>query len=554
MDSLVIANIERNELKTKTRDLEEELAAKKAALKQVSRENAELKSRVELLLTDQSGATVIRELSDRIEEMKENLQSRQTILQEINKENQELKQKMAASANTSDLLSQIEEFKRNIKKAESQNEQLDAENTGLKQQLSRFQGHDIFPIDPAEHENLKQNLEQVYTENEQLKSKVYMLESDVQMRESLEQADKLSSLLAEKEDEIGRLHHAHSKLLMRLETLDKGETLPDESNGGSAELEIEVQKLKLQIDKLQDSSISESSQLGNLRQNLELKEDALKQVSKENEELRARLAIVDSSDLKSLLEESHRKLQEMSVEAAAKEEQLQKFRDIQNELRKTKARSISQDEEIVSLKTQLAVLEDNSLSETSQMENLRQNLKLKQETVNRLNCDNEDLRSKVEQLEAGAEENKKRFEELTRTLALKEEEVEKLQDVSSELEESQKVSHAMEGEIATLQKQIEAMEDKVKQQTLQQLMEENDQVKMELKEKNQQLLEVNERLSIKEDELETIVRERDQKFIDVMDQVAEKEMNSEDLKKNIDQLNTERQQLAKEVCISRWVG
>ena len=53
LDSYDIANIERNELKNRTQELEEELTAKKAALKQISRENADLKGRLELMLQDQ---------------------------------------------------------------------------------------------------------------------------------------------------------------------------------------------------------------------------------------------------------------------------------------------------------------------------------------------------------------------------------------------------------------------------------------------------------------------------------------------------------------------
>ncbi len=47
VDDLVIANLERNELKNRTVELEEELAAKKTALKEISKENAELKGKLE---------------------------------------------------------------------------------------------------------------------------------------------------------------------------------------------------------------------------------------------------------------------------------------------------------------------------------------------------------------------------------------------------------------------------------------------------------------------------------------------------------------------------
>mgnify|MGYP001793999081 CR=1 FL=1 len=523
-------------------------------------------------MADQTGASVIKELTNRIEEMKENLLSKQTILQELNKENQELRQKLSVSANIPDLTSQIDELKRNVKKGEAQIKQIDAENANLKIELSRFKDESQLETDPAELEGLKENLEQLYLENQQLKSKVDMLESDVQMRESLEQADKLSKLLGEKEDEIGRLHHAHSKLLNRLERLDKGGALPEDVNGGSAELEIEVEKLKLQIERLQESSVSETSQLENLRVNLELKDEALKQVSKENEELRERLAVVDSSDLKYLLEESHRKLQELSDEAVMKDEQLKKFKDIQNELYIARAKSVSQDEEITSLKTQIAALEDNSLSETSLIENLRQNLKLKQETVSRLNSDNEGLCAKVGQLEAEAEENEKRFDNLSKELSTKKQLIEKHKDVSSELEDSQRNLAIMKSEIADLKKQMEVMENhslsdsseienlkqnlKLKQQTLQQLIEENEEMKsenekmkVELNEREQQLVQVSEKLSSKESELEFVVRQQDQKFVEGMDKNDAKETELEELKRTVEQLIDERQQLANEVCI-----
>ena len=162
MDSYDIANIERNELKNKAQELEEELTAKKAALKQISRENAELKGRLELMLQDQSGGSVIKDLSRQVEEMRESLQMKQSILQDINKENQDLRAKLEQGEQREGKPDggQLEELKVKMNAQQmtldglnERNRFLEDENTRLKKQMS--QGGDM-QTDFSELENLKE--------------------------------------------------------------------------------------------------------------------------------------------------------------------------------------------------------------------------------------------------------------------------------------------------------------------------------------------------------------------------------------------------------------
>ncbi|KAJ7375487.1 hypothetical protein OS493_002261 [Desmophyllum pertusum] len=123
---------------------------------------------------------------------------------------------------------------------------------------------------------------------------------------------------------------------------------------------------------VEDRSMEEKSEVENLKENLRLKQETMQQLNKENEDLKERLSTVESTDLKQLLEESYKKLQQLSEELTAKDEQLAKLQPVQSELEQSQEKAKELEQQVSFLKHQLASAEDNSLSESSQMENLKE--------------------------------------------------------------------------------------------------------------------------------------------------------------------------------------
>ena len=364
------------------------MAAKKAALKQISRENADLKGRVELLLQDQSGASVIKELSRQVEEMKENLQMKQSILEDINKENQDLRTKLERSDQSKGVSgdAQTDELKAKqlaLDELNTTNQRLQAEIATLKKQSSTTQEKGL-PNDFPELENLRETLrskeeilEKLQRENCELNLRLKSsgVEEGAKVKERSNKVDELSKMLWEKESEIGNLQHLKAQLEERLGSLQNVQNELEESRRHSAALESQLANVSAL-----DNSMEEKSEMENLRENLRLKQETMEQLNRENEDLKQRLNTLESTDFKGLLEESYKKLQQFSEESAAKDEQLAKLQPVQSELEQSIERSKELEQQVSFLKHQLEVAEDNSLSESSQMENLKENLKLKQET------------------------------------------------------------------------------------------------------------------------------------------------------------------------------
>ena len=69
------------------------------------------------MLQDQSGGSVIKDLSRQVEEMRESLQMKQSILQDINKENQDLRAKLEQGEQNKGMSDggQVEELKVQLK-------------------------------------------------------------------------------------------------------------------------------------------------------------------------------------------------------------------------------------------------------------------------------------------------------------------------------------------------------------------------------------------------------------------------------------------------------
>lgn len=547
------------------------MAAKKAALKQISRENADLKGRVELLLQDQSGASVIKELSRQVEEMKENLQMKQSILEDINKENQDLRTKLERSDQSKGMSgdAQTDELKAKqlaLDELNTTNQRLQAEIATLKKQSSTTQENGV-PNDFPELENLRETLrskeeilEKLQKENSELNLRLKSLgvEEGAKVKERSNKVDELSKMLWEKESEIGNLQHLKAQLEERLGSLQNVQNEQEESRRHCAALEAQLANVSVV-----DNSMEEKSEMENLRENLRLKQETMEQLNRENEDLKQRLNTLESTDFKGLLEESYKKLQQFSEESAAKDEQLAKLQPVQSELEQSIERSKELEQQVSFLKHQLELAEDNSLSESSQMENLKENLKLKQETVQQLSKDNEDLRTRLEHSNEGNKLLETKLEELSRELDSKKEQVNQVEELQNELQKSKAKTDELQQEVVRLQHEVDTMEDnsqsesslmenlkenvKLKQQTVEQLSKDCEFMQQQLAQSQASLAELSEQLTNKQNELEMVIRERDEKLMKVMDQFAEKEEELEDLRKNNEEMKSQLKQLSNDV-------
>ena len=547
------------------------MAAKKAALKQISRENADLKGRVELLLQDQSGASVIKELSRQVEEMKENLQTKQSILEDINKENQDLRTKLERSDQSKGVSgdAQTDELKAKqlaLDELNTTNQRLQAEIATLKKQSSTTQENGL-PNDFLELENLRETLrskeeilEKLQKENSELNLRLKSLgvEEGAKVKERSNKVDELSKMLWEKESEIGNLQHLKAQLEERLGSLQNVQNELEESRRHCAALEAQLANVSAV-----DNSMEEKSEMENLRENLRLKQETMEQLNRENEDLKQRLNTLESTDFKGLLEESYKKLQQFSEESAAKDEQLAKLQPVQSELEQSIERSKELEQQVSFLKHRLEVAEDNSLSESSQMENLKENLKLKQETVQQLSKDNEDLRTRLDHSNEGNKLLETKLEELSRELDSKKEQVNQVEELQNELQKSKAKTDELQQEVMRLQHEVDTMEDnsqsesslmenlkenlKLKQQTVEQLSKDYEFMQQQLAQSQASLAGLSEQLTNKQNELETVIRERDEKLMKVMDQFAEKEEELEDLRKNNEEMKSQLKQLSNDV-------
>ena len=576
MNSLVVANIERNELRNKTRELEEELQAKKTALKQISRENAELKGRMEMLMADNTGQSVIRDLSGQVEELKENLQTKQAILQDINRENQELRAKMdQGNSNETSQLEQLrgslEANQKTLEELSKQNNQLLAENTSMKQSLAGLSG-DAVPSGSLEVGNLQELLKTLSLQNEELKAQIATQSSSQDNNQQALKIQELSSRLWEKDNEIKKLMDLKTKLEGELEGTGSMQKDLEDQMKRSSELEAEVANLTLQVAQLEDKSGADVSQVENLKVNLQLKQETLEQLGKQNEELRERVSAFEASDMKGLLEESYRKLQELSEDLSSKTQELGRLQKCEEDAKASRGKIQELEQVVFSLKQSLAAAEDNSMSDSSQMENLKENLVLKQQTVAQLNQDNEELHRKLAAYQMSESEKillqvtQEKVQKLAAELSDKERQNELLQSLNSQLEQSKVKADELEGEVKRLQMEIAALEDnsqsesslmenlkenlKLKQQTVEQLNTDNETVRADLQGANRKLTELSEQLTAKENDLQLIIGERDQKFIQMMDKFAEKEGELEDLKKDNEDLQKKQQQSQTDVSIT----
>ena len=137
------------------------------------------------------------------------------------------------------------------------------------------------------------------------------------------------------------------------------------------------------------------------------------------------------------------------------EERLGSLQNVQNELEESRRHCAALE---ALLATVSAV--DNSMEEKSEMENLRENLRLKQETMEQLNRENEDLKQRLNTLESTdfkglLEESYKKLQQFSEESAAKDEQLAKLQPVQSKLEQSIERSKELEQQVSFLKHQLE---------------------------------------------------------------------------------------------------
>ena len=186
LNDLAIANLERNELKNRTVELEEELAAKKTALKEISKENTELRSKLENIAQASFGdgqANIACGLNERISSLEKNVDEKQSLLQELQKENSCLKKRVeefqdldrSESSQVEDLKGKLTTKQVTLDELNKQNEQLSCQIEVLQAKLSESPKDDISAI----MENLKikeKSVQQLSVENEQQRSVIQSLQ------------------------------------------------------------------------------------------------------------------------------------------------------------------------------------------------------------------------------------------------------------------------------------------------------------------------------------------------------------------------------------------
>lgn len=189
VDELVIANLERNELKSRTVELEEELAAKKTALKEIGKENAELKSKLDNIARSNSAdghANLVLELSERVNCLEETLDERQSSLENLQSENSFLRKKIEQHQELDrSESSQIEELKGKLSTKQVTLDELNKQNEALSQEVENLQTQlgvsstgDISVV--MENLKMKENsVQQLSTENENQKALIKSLEEGV---------------------------------------------------------------------------------------------------------------------------------------------------------------------------------------------------------------------------------------------------------------------------------------------------------------------------------------------------------------------------------------
>ena len=273
----MVANLERNELKSRVVELEENLRGKQSVIKDLNKENYELRAKLHTFQSgsrqESSPSPVLRK---ELESLQETLKENQKRLEDINKENHEMRAKLthtghddrSSSSKMEELNLSLESKQQMLEALNFQNEELIKENNKLKSKL-REQSPDNSQSD-SQVESLRESLHAKHTvlselnkQNQELREKIHELSqlgaSDSQIQSFRRKITDLQSELGLKDDEIERLKAIEISFMQTKEvvkelTLHSNQTKEDLKNAEKRCKEIENDNTQKEMELLQKCS------------------------------------------------------------------------------------------------------------------------------------------------------------------------------------------------------------------------------------------------------------------------------------------------------------
>ena len=247
-----MANLERNELKNRVIELEENLRGKQAVLKDLNKENYELRAKLQSFQNgsrqESSPSPVLRK---ELESVQETLRENQKRLEEINKENHDMRTKLAHTGHDDkSVSSKLEEMNMTLESKQQmlealnfQNQELIKENNALKskqQERSPDNSQSDSQVESLQ-ESLKTKqsvLSELNKQNQELREKIHELSqagnADNQAQQYKRKIGDLQSEMGLKDDEIERLKAVEISFLQTKEVMKE---LSLQSTQAKAELE-----------------------------------------------------------------------------------------------------------------------------------------------------------------------------------------------------------------------------------------------------------------------------------------------------------------------------
>ena len=217
-----MANLERNELKNRVIELEENLRGKQAVLKDLNKENFELRAKLQTFQTgsrqESSPSPVLRK---ELENLQETLRENQKRLEDINKENHDMRSKLAHTGHDEkSVSSKFEEMKMALESKQQMLEALNFQNQELIKENNLLKSKQKESPDNSQSdsqlESLQESLKTKQTvlselnkQNQELREKIHELSQAGNVSNQLQAYERkigdLQSEIGLKDDEIERL-------------------------------------------------------------------------------------------------------------------------------------------------------------------------------------------------------------------------------------------------------------------------------------------------------------------------------------------------------------
>ena len=233
----MVANLERNELKNRVIELEENLRGKQSVMKDLNKENYELRAKLNNYESqarqEASPSPVLRR---ELESLQDTLRNNQKRLEEMNRENHEMRSKLAQTGHEEKSASpKIEEMEVSLQSKVQiieglniQNQELSRENQTLKSRL-RERSPDNSQSD-SQVESLQENLKTKQTviselnkQNQGLREKLHELSqsgsSDAQLQSYKRKISDMQSEIGLKNDELERLRAIEMSFMQAKEVM-----------------------------------------------------------------------------------------------------------------------------------------------------------------------------------------------------------------------------------------------------------------------------------------------------------------------------------------------